>query len=133
MVVVFINSTMKIVTYLSLFCIVFASCNRKEFKLYVGTYNCIKSIHTWEEGEPHVYENTADHEIHVEKNKKRIQVLDLVVPIDEIEPGQEYRKGSDTKYQSVRFENDLIYFLEHTSVAGGGYEVSYIGKKVEEN
>lgn len=109
------------------------ACNKKEFNSYTGTYNCIKSVHTWEEGEPHEYENTVDHTVNVVKQKKkRIQVFDLLVHIDSIAPNQLYKKGTADKYQSVIFSENEIRYLEHTKVGNGGYEISYIGNKIEE-
>lgn len=119
---------LNLFTFLLIF-LTFA-CHKKEFNSYVGTYDCIKSIHSWEPGQPNVYENTAGETVNVLRDKKLIKVFDLFVDIREISPDETYRKGTDDSYQSIRFSDNKIYYLEHTSAGGGGYEISYIGPKI---
>lgn len=106
-----------------------ASCNRKEFKTYKGTYNCNKAVTTWTAGAPTEHYLTTDHLIQVVKEKKTIIVQSHIVHIDSIAPNTDYKFSKGNIDYTIHFANDAILYQEIDSIAGNGTRVQYIGPK----
>ena len=108
------------------------SCKRKEFKTYVGNYECQVAKHTWAPGEPNEYVITSGHLINVSREKKYLEVLEREVHIDSIAPGELYYSGTPENFFTLRFANDSIFAEKSTSADGSGTSFIYLGPKLED-
>lgn len=117
----------SLIVFIALFAL---ACKRKEFKSYLGEYECRKVAHTWELGSPNEYVITEEHLIEVTRNGNLVQVLGENIDIDAIEPEMEYKEGPDDNCFTVLFRNDSIFFSEISSFGTFGFVNTYLGVKI---
>lgn len=125
------KSIFLFILFLSLFST--TSCNRKEFKVYKGIYNCNRAVTTWTAGEPTEHYVTSDHLIQVEKKRKNIIVQNNAVHIDSIAPNTDYTFSNGVIVYTVHFFNDGILYQEVDSADGTGTRIQYVGNKKQKN
>lgn len=113
---------------IALLCLFF-SCDKRELKKYAGEYECNRSDGSWSASEPAEYTIVPNQILDVERNKKFIELLDIRVHVDSIEPGEEYRSGDVFNYVTLRFSNDSIAFRQVQGNADSGTSFGYYGVK----
>ncbi len=115
-------------------CFFLLSCHKKEFKTYIGTYDCSSYVFEESPGEPNVYTITTDHEVTVIKDGKTISVLGQKVPITSIEPEVNYMLSSgvigDSIYFNLLFRNDSIYHEIVRKIGEKRTTTAYFGAKI---
>jgi len=116
-------------------CFLLLSCHKREFKTYLGTYDCNALVFEQAPGEPNVYTITNDHEVTVIKDGKAVSVLGQKVNIEDIEPDVKYTVSSgiigDSIYFSLLFRNDSIYHETVRKIGVNTTTTTYYGAKIE--
>lgn len=117
-------------------CFLLLSCHKREFKTYLGTYNCNELVFEQVPGEPNVYTITNDLEVTVIKDGKAISVLGQKVNIEDIEPDVKYTTSSgiigDSIYFSLLFRNDSIYHETIRKIGANTTTTTFYGAKTDE-
>lgn len=115
--------------------VLLAACHRKEYKVYLGDYQCSLFTFYQTPGEPNEYILSTGYEVTVVKDGKYISVLGQKIHIDEIEPNVPYKSSSgiisDSIYFTLSFRNDSIY---HETIRKEGDLITtttYFGKKID--
>ncbi len=123
---------MKLLPFIFLSLLVLVGCHRKEFKTYVGNYDCVRSVTNWTAGETTEYIITPEHVIEVVREKKIIEILGQEIHIDSISPDVEYYSGNSENHFTVRFSNDSLFFYNVSSTTNGGTSYEFRGAKIDD-
>ena len=114
--------------------VLFSACHRKEYKVYLGDYDCSLFTFYQTPGEPNEYILSTGYEVTVVKDGKYIAVLGQKIHIDDIEPAIPYQSAygilGDSIYFTISFRNDSIY---HETIRKEGDLITtttYFGRKI---
>lgn len=126
---------MKRISITFLLLLLLISCHKKEFKSYLGTYDCKQFTIVKEPGKPIIYTVDEGQTIEVRKDKKEVVLLNNRVHIDSISPGMQYfnKVGvvGDSLFINIFFENDSMFFQSTRKLGEIETTEGYFGMKIE--
>jgi len=118
-----------------LFSVLLFSCHKKEFKTYLGDYDCSLFIFNLTPGEPKEYILSTGYEVTVVKDGKFVSVLGQKIHINELEPGLKYQTSTgiigDSIYFNLTFRNDSIYHETIRKIGDFTTTTTYFGVKTQ--